>query len=127
MHPIWLDPHVLLSLHNQLINEYGGLEGLRDTNLLESALMRPQHLLIYENPSIFELAAAITYGIVKNHPFLDGNKRTAFMAAYIFLVRNGYTPSMSEIEVVVMMRKAAASEISEAELAKWFSENYKTI
>ena len=82
--PRWISLEVILAVQDELLARFGGLAGLRDEGLLESALNRPQHLFAYETPSLFDLAAAYALGIVKNHPFLDGNKRAGFMAAYIF-------------------------------------------
>jgi death-on-curing protein len=121
--PKWLDRRVLVAAHSALLAEHGGAQGVRDAGLLDSALARPRNLLSYGNPDIFELAAAYAYGIARNHPFLDGNKRAAFLAAYIFLSRNGYTPEMSEAETVVMMNRLAARDLSESELTAWFARN----
>ena len=97
---------------------------MRDERLLDSALAGPRHMLAYEDsPSLFDLAAAYAFGIVKNHPFMDGNKRTGFMAAYIFLARNGLDPQMAEPEVVEMIRGLAAGTVDEPSLAAWFAEN----
>jgi death-on-curing protein len=125
--PKWLDRRVLLAAHRVLLAEHGGAEGIRDEGLLDSALARPRDLLSYGNPDIFELAAAYAYGIARNHPFLDGNKRAAFLAAYVFLRRNGYRPEMSEAETVVMMNRLAARDLSEPELTAWFARNTRTM
>ncbi len=121
--PKWLDRRVLAAAHSALLAQHGGAQGIRDEGLLDSALARPRNLLSYGNPDIFELAAAYAYGIARNHPFLDGNKRAAFLAAYIFLRRNGYRPEMSEAETVVMMNRLAARDLSESELTAWFACN----
>jgi len=121
--PKWLDRRVLAAAHSALLAQHGGAQGIRDEGLLDSALARPRNLLSYGNPDIFELAAAYAYGIARNHPFLDGNKRAAFLAAYIFLRRNGYRPEMSEAETVVMMNRLAARDLSEPELTAWFARN----
>jgi death-on-curing protein len=86
-------------------------------------LARPANLLKYGSPTIFEMAAAYTAGIARNHPFVDGNKRAAFMAAYIFLARNGYEPRMSEADTVLVMLRLAAGDLSESQLAAWLDEN----
>lgn len=111
------------AMHVALIAEHGGAEGVRDQNLLSSALARPRNPIAYGDPSIFELAASHAFGIAKNHPFVDGNKRTALMAAYTFLHLNGWELVGSEPEAVVVMRELAAGEIDEAELARWIEAN----
>ena len=122
--PIWLDERVLLTIHHMLIAEHGGPEGTRDPDLLESALARPRQLTSYgATPSLFDLAAATGTGIARNHPFVDGNKRTAFLAAYIFLARNGQRPTMSEADTVHVMTSVAAGEMEEVALARWLREN----
>jgi|SRR5579863_1288989 death on curing protein len=127
MDPTWLQKAVLIAMHRRVLAEHGGSEGVRDENLLESALARPQHLLAYGNPDIFELAAAYTFGIAKNHPFIDGNKRSAFMAAYVFLARNGWLFQAPEADVVITMNALASSERTEAELALWLRSSCKAI
>lgn len=121
--PKWLDRRVLAAAHSALLAQHGGAQGIRDEGLLDSALARPRNLLSYGNPDNFELAAAYAYGIARNHPFLDGNKRAAFLAAYVFLRRNGYRPEMSEAETVVMMNRLAARDLSKPELTAWFARN----
>lgn len=96
---------------------------MRDENLLESALARPQQLLAYGSPDLFQMAAAYAFGIARNHPFVDGNKRTAFMAAYIFLVRNGMHPRMAEAETVLAMNDLASGVLAEGEFALWLKRN----
>ncbi len=121
--PIWLRRDVLLAVHRQLLADHGGARGVRDEGLLDSALARPKQLFSYGDPDIAGLAAAYAFAIAKAHPFVDGNKRAAFMAAYVFLVSNGYRPNMSEAETVVMMSSVASGEVSEGELAAWFARN----
>jgi death on curing protein len=121
--PIWLSAAVLIAAHRILITEHGGAPGIRARGLLESALARPRHLLRYGNPNMFDMAAAYAAGLAHNHPFVDGNKRAAFMAAFIFLSRNGYEPRMTEPETVLVMRRLAAGELTEDQLALWFSQN----
>lgn len=117
--PLWLTAEVILTVQKELLTRFGGLEGLRDEGLLDSALNRPQHLFQYEEPSIFEMAAAYAHGIVKNHPFLDGNKRIAFMAAYIFLGANGHELTVPEPDAVLRTLALAAGEIGADEYAEW--------
>lgn len=121
--PVWLQSQLLIAVHHKVLAEHGGVDGVRDENLLESALARPRQLLAYAKPDVFALAAAYAFGIARNHPFIDGNKRTAFMAAYIFLSRNGYVPRMPEGETVIIMNQLAAGEIAEDEFAAWLKRN----
>lgn len=117
--PIWLEEDVVLRLQNELLARFGGLEGLRDPGLLDSALNRPRHLYSYQNPNVFQLAAAYTSGIVKNHPFLDGNKRVGFMAAYVFLGMNGFHLQAPEAEAVLMTVDLASGKIDAVLYARW--------
>lgn len=121
--PIWIRKDVLLAVHGRLLAEFGGSPGIRDEGLLESALARPQQFWAYSDPDLCDLAAGYAQGVVRNHPFVDGNKRAGFMAAFIFLMRNGQRPSPSESETVVMTRALAASEIDESEYAAWLRDN----
>jgi death-on-curing protein len=117
--PTWISKEVLLAVHSELLNRFGGLSGTRDEGLLDSALNRPKHLFSYGRPTLFEMAAAYSHGIVKNHPFLDGNKRTGFMSAYIFLGVNGWSLQASEEEAVLETLALAAGETSEEAYAAW--------
>lgn len=117
--PAWLDRAVILAVHEEMIGRFGGLSGARDEGLLESALHRPRHLLARGRPSIFDLAAAYAHGIMKNHPFHDGNKRTGFMAAYVFLGANGHELQAPEEEAVVQTVALAAGSIGAAAYAAW--------
>ena len=108
-----------------MLDQYGGCSGIRDAGLLESALARPQQLHHYGKPTRPEMAAAHTAGIVKNHPFLDGNKRTGFMMGAGFLERNGYEFLASETEVVIRTLALAAGEMTEAAYADWLRANSK--
>jgi death-on-curing protein len=121
--PVWLRKDVLLAVHERLLAEHGGSSGIRDDGLLESALGRPQNLFAYGKPAIFDLAVSYAYGIIKNHPFVDGNKRTGFMAAYLFLGRNGYEFTASERDVVVKTLAVAEGTMSKEQLASWLKEN----
>jgi death-on-curing protein len=121
--PLWVKAEVILAVQEELLARFGGLEGLRDEGLLDSALNRPQHLFNYEDPSIFDMAAAYAYGLAKNHPFLDGNKRIAFMAAYIFLGANGHELDVPEPEAVLRTLALAAGEIGADEYAGWLKES----
>jgi death-on-curing protein len=123
--PHWLTRSECLLLHDMMLDQYGGCSGIRDAGLLESALARPQQLHHYGKPTMPEMAAAYTAGIVKNHPFLDGNKRTGFMMGAGFLERNGYEFLASETEVVIRTLALAAGEMSEAAYADWLKANSK--
>lgn len=117
--PLWVSAEVVLAIQEELLARFGGIEGLRDEGLLDSALNRPQHLFHYGKPSLFELAAEYAFGIVKNHPFLDGNKRAGFMAAYVFLGANGQELEAPEDEAVLHTLSLAAGEIAAEEYASW--------
>ena len=107
--PVWLLREFIVAIHERLIAEYGGSPGLRDEGLLESALARPLHLFHYGNPSEVELAAAYAVGIAKNHAFIDGNKRTAFVAAAVFLSRNGLRLTAPEAEATRLRATCSSS------------------
>ena len=121
----WLDKQLILAVHDEQLAEHGGLSGVRDNGLLESALARPEHLAAYGKPDIAELAASYGYGIARNHPFIDGNKRTAFVAALLFLAFNDYSLQASDSDKVIVMLKVAAGEITEADFATWIRNNSK--
>jgi len=113
-----------MAIHAEAIAQFGGSAALRDAGLLESALQRPQNLLAYgDDPSIHELAAAYCAGIVKNHPFIDGNKRAGDLATRAFLFSNGYLFEPDEGQEVAMIMGLAAGEIDEAALAHWIADN----
>lgn len=121
MKPVWVQLDVAIAAHQMLLAEHGGLVGVRDRGLLESALVRPQQLFSYElGSSIFDLAASYSYSLAKNHPFADGNKRIALMVAAIFLEINGYELDAPETDAVIIFQQLAAGEITEAALADWF-------
>jgi death on curing protein len=122
--PIWLLKPAVLSIHNMVIAEFGGIDGLRDEGLLDSALARPNNLYSYErSEALARLAAAYTFGIIQNHPFLDGNKRTGFMCAYVFLGRNGLELRADEVSAATRTLALAASETDEATYAEWLAQN----
>ena len=127
MNPVWLGEAVLLAMHGRLLSEHGGAEGIRSSSSFESALARPQNLLAYDNPDICDLAAAYTTGIIRNHPFVDGNKRTGFMAGYAFLASNGLQLMADELDVVRVVTLLAASEIDETEFAAWLRKNCESV
>jgi death-on-curing protein len=117
--PFWLNWEIILAIQTQLLARFGGLEGLRDNGLLESAFAKPMQLLNCGEPSLFDMAAAYAHGIAKNHPFLDGNKRAAFMAAYTFLGINGFRLEAPEEEAVLQTLALAAGEIDADEFSAW--------
>lgn len=124
----WVAENVVYAIHDEQIAEHGGLAGVRDKALLLSALARPQHLEAYGNPDIAELATAYAVGIARNHPFLDGNKRTALVVAGgVFLPLNGYELVADNREIVRVMLAVAEGVIGEAELAAWFRTYMKVL
>ncbi len=115
--PIWLQKSVVIAFHEMLLAEHGGPSGMRDEGLLESALGRPINQFYYEQAtSIFELASTYAIGIIQNHPFVDGNKRTAFVSAKTFLARNGFWLKYPREEAVHMFFSIAAHELSDRDL-----------
>ena len=121
--PQWLLRETVLALQERLLAEFGGLSGIRDAGLLDSALARPQQLFAYGQPSIFDLAAAYAFGLVRNHPFLDGNKRIGFAAAVLFLELNGRRFTAPEAEATVKTLALAARELDENGYATWLREH----
>ena len=117
--PRWLKVSDILPIHEQLLNEFGGRVGVRDSGLLESALGSPKNHFAYGERDLFGLAAAHAYALTRNHPFVDGNKRVAFMAAYVFLGVNGHDFQAMEEDVVRTMLLLAERKLSERELAEW--------
>lgn len=120
---IWVSIEVAIAAHAEQLAEHGGGDGVRDLRLLESAMARPQNLVQYGNPDIAELAASYAYGIARNHPFVDGNKRTAAVVSETFLVLNGSALRATDAELVVAFVALAAGELSEEELTDWFREH----
>lgn len=121
--PNWLDREVAVAIQRELLARFGGLDGIRDAGLLESAMNRPLQLFHYGNPTLFDLAAAYAEGIVKNHPFLDGNKRAGFMAAYTFLAANGQQLEAPEEEAVLQILALAAGKIGMEEFSAWLARS----
>lgn len=121
---IWLLDEVVLALHDEQLAEHGGLAGVRDLGAVESALARPRNLAGYENcEDVAQLAAAYAYGIARNHGFADGNKRTALVAADLFLMLNGFELSSLPADNVMTILGVADGSISENELVNWFRGN----
>jgi death on curing protein len=123
----WLTRQMVEAFHRESLFRFGGAHGLRDEGLLESALARPHTLLAYEpEADLFRLAAAYGDGVMRNHPFVDGNKRTGVLCAYAFLAMNGVEPGFNEAEIVNVILGVAAGEIGEAELANWLRSSVQT-
>ena len=125
--PYWLTREECLALHDFMVSQYGGIAGVRDEHLLDSALARPQQLFAYGKPDMADMAAAYAAGIVKNHPFLDGNKRTGFMLGAGFLERNGIEFCATEAEAALHTLGLAAGKMSEAAYAAWLKANAKRV
>jgi death-on-curing protein len=121
--PVWLDREVALAIHELMLAQHGGLAGIRDEGLLEPALAKPRNRLGYGSSTVPQLAARYAAGIVRNHPFLDGNKRTGFMLAATFMELNGLVLSASEESVVQQTLDLAAGKVKEAGYAAWLEEN----
>lgn len=116
----WILQDSILHLHDRALAEHGGSPGIRDIGGIESALSRPVNLANYGDPDAADLAASYAFGIAKNHGFVDGNKRTAFASARIFLFRNGYELDYEETDALRVMENVADGRLAEAELAAWF-------
>ena len=121
--PVWVFREVVLVLHEQSLAQFGGSAGVRDEGLLDSALGRPQHRFAYGKPTLFDLAASYAFGLVKNHPFVDGNKRTGFIVAVTFLELNGLRFGASEVDATVRTLALAAGEMSETAYSAWLKAN----
>lgn len=119
----WIGEPLVRALHSEQLAAHGGGAGVRDAGLLDSALQRPRNLAAYGEPDTAALAASLAYGIARNHPFVDGNKRTAFVAGAVFLELNGFRVTMSEADVVITILALAAGEMAEDALADWFRAN----
>lgn len=117
---LWVATEVAAAIHREQLDEHGGGQGVRDAGLLESAMARPQNLVAYGDPDAAMLAAAYAYGMARNHPFVDGNKRTAAVVSETFLAINGLVLATSDAEVVVAFLALAGGELTEDELADWF-------
>ena len=122
-HWTWVNIEVAIAAHAEQIAEHGGGEGIREAALLESAMARPQNLALHGDPDICELAASYAFGIARNHPFVDGNKRTAAVVSETFLLLNGGHLQATDAEVVVAFVALAAGELSEDELTAWFRDH----
>lgn len=119
----WIDKQLLLLLHDESLSEHGGDSGMRDAGLLDSALARPVNLASYEMPDHAALAAAYCYGIAKNHPFIDGNKRAALLSVGLFLMINGWRLIATQTDTTIIIQDLAAGRVSEATFADWIRRN----
>jgi death-on-curing protein len=115
----WIDGRTLILLHDESLAEHGGASGLRDETMLQSALARPLHLVSYGSPDVADLAAAYGVGLAKNHPFVDGNKRAAFLSVGLFLALNGQRLVATQAEATLVMLDLAASAMDESSFASW--------
>lgn len=122
----WVETSVCVTIHDVQIAEHGGSDGVRDGGAIESALMRPINLALYAEPDAADLAACYAYGLTKNHGFVDGNKRTAWVVARLFLADNGHGLAFDVDEAVQVMEQIATNEIRENELAQWLRERLVT-
>lgn len=125
--PIWVLREVVLLAHAQSLAQFGGAAGIRDEGMLDSALGKPHNLSAYGKPGVFELAASYAFGLMKNHPFIDGNKRVGFLVAVIFLELNGWRFAAGEVDATLRTLALAAGEMTEAEYAEWLMENSKRV
>jgi death-on-curing protein len=123
--PVWIEKRVVLVYHEELLAVHGGAAGIRDEGLLESALARARNLASYAapQPSLFRLAAAYAWGLVRNHPFIDGNKRTALVVSLAFLELNGIAVNASQEDAFLTFSRLAAGLLSEEEFAAWLEKN----
>ena len=121
--PVWVRRDVVLAVQEMLLAEHGGAAGIRDEGMLDSALGRPENLFASGKPTVFELAAAYAFGLAKNHPFIDGNKRIGFATGILFLELNGYVFTATEVDAVLKTLALAASEMTEAAYATWIKAN----
>jgi death on curing protein len=124
--PVWLDRADCLAIHEMMLAQHGGLAGIRDEGLLDSALAKPQYLFAYASPTLAELAASYATGIILNHPFVDGNKRSGFMLAATFLELNGLSFTATEESVVEQTLALAAGKLKQAGYAAWLKANSRS-
>jgi len=125
--PNWLNFEDYINIHDSSLRHFGGSDGIRDQGLLESAISRPQQLFHYQNASLYQLAKSYVFDIIKNHPFIDGNKRTGFLAGALFLESNGLRLVATEEHALAYTIALAASEISEENYAHWLSESCEEV
>lgn len=120
---VWIEPNVMLAVHEEQLAEHGGANGVRDAGLFESALARPCNLALYGEPDVANLAASYGFGWARNHPFVDGNKRTALVAVELFLALNGWDLNADDADCVLTMLSLAAGDLSEEEFAAWIRQH----
>ncbi|MGA2021354.1 MAG: type II toxin-antitoxin system death-on-curing family toxin [Candidatus Sulfotelmatobacter sp.] len=126
--PKWVDRRALVLLHGETLAEHGGLPGLRDSGALDASLARPRHLHAYEPESdLPRLAAAYGFGVVRNHPFNDGNKRAGFLAIGLFLARNGRELTADPVEAIAVILRLADGKMKELDLAEWIRQNLSRV
>ena len=123
---VWLSVDMIHAAHEEQLVEHGGPGGVRDEGLLASAMARPQHRALYESPDAATLAASYAFGIARNHPFVDGNKRTAFVALEVFLDLNGLELDATDEDCVLATLRLAAGQLDEAALAEWIRDRLAT-
>lgn len=121
--PEWVSDKVALAIHRAQLAQHGGADGVRDIGLLESAIARPQNLFAFGDPDLADLAASYAFGIARNHPFADGNKRTAFVVCLLFLAKNGLELTADDAQCIRTFWALAAGEVDEADLAAWIRAN----
>jgi len=124
---IWVDAAVALAVHDEQLAEHGGLGGIRDAGLFESAMARPHNLAAYGQPDAAELAASYAFGLARNHPFADGNKRTAYVVSTLFLALSGFETSATDADSILTFLALAAGDLSEETLATWFREQLRAV
>ena len=122
--PVWLTPEIVIAIHEMQLAEHGGPAGIRDMGMLESALGRPQNKFAYGEIDLAVLAAAYGFGVARNHPFIDGNKRTSLMVIYTFLGVNDVEFFVPEAEFATIILDLAAGDVSEESLARWIRDNW---
>ncbi len=120
---VWVLPETVVALHEQLLAGFGGSAGLRDASLLQSAMARPQTLLAYGTPTVFDLAACYAFGLAKNHAFVDGNKRLGFAVAVLFLELNGYRFDAAQADAAIRTLALAAGDLNEHGFSDWLRAN----
>jgi death on curing protein len=124
---IWVLETTALAIHSEQLRAHGGGDGVRDAGLLQSALARPENLVAYGEPDAAALAASYAFGIARNHPFIDGNKRTAYVVSELFLALNGYKLTSSDADATLTFMALAAGELSEEQLADWLRNHIKAL
>jgi death-on-curing protein len=122
----WITADVMYAVHDRQISEHGGRDGIRDIGLIESALARPKNLASYEKPDAADLVAAYAFGFARNHGFVDGNKRMAWIIARVFLLDNGFEMHFDEMDAIATLETLAAGDMDETTLASWFRKSLIT-